>query len=72
MQALEGKTIAGALHTVGDSEKCFAVVDRCSGRKFVSTTSLIPQNKPANVDAKQIFGDTLKDNEVSQAVYVDF
>ena len=72
VQALEGKTIAGALYTVGDSEKCFAVVDRCSGRKFVSTTSPIPESKPANVDAKQIFGDTLKDNEVSQAVYVDF
>ncbi len=72
VQVLKGKTIAGALHTVGDLEKCFAVVDRCSGRKFVSMTSPLPESKPANVDAKQIFGDTLKDNEVSRAVYVDF
>ncbi len=72
VRALEGKTVAGALHTVGDSEKCFAVVDRCSGRKFVSMTLPIPESKPANVDAKQIFGSTLKDNEVSRAVYVDF
>ncbi len=72
VRALEGKTIAGALHTVGDSEKCFAVVERCSGQKFVSTTLPIPESKPANVDAKQIFGSTLKDNEVSRAVYVDF
>ena len=72
VQALKGKTIAGALHTVGDSEKCFAVVERCSGQKFVSTTLPISESKPANVDAKQIFGSTLKDNEVSRAVYVDF
>ena len=72
VQLLKGKTIAGALHTVGDSEKCFAVVDRCTGRKFVSTTSPLPESKPVNVDAKQIFGDTLENNEVSRAVYVDF
>ncbi|WP_319420511.1 alcohol dehydrogenase catalytic domain-containing protein [Pleurocapsa sp. FMAR1] len=57
---------------IGDPEACYEVVDKCIGNKFVSTTLPIPENKPSTVNAKQIFGSTLKDNEVSQAVYVDF
>lgn len=70
--AFKGKVIAGALHTIGVPEACYEVVDKCTGNKFVSTTLAIPENKPSGVNANRIFGSTLKDNEVSQAVYVDF
>ena len=73
VDALTGKTIAGALFIVGDADACYeASVDKCTGNKFVSSTLPIPENKPEGVNANQIFGTTLKDNEVSQAVYVDF
>ncbi len=38
VEALRGKTLAGALHATGDMLASFAVVSRCRGRKFVSTT----------------------------------
>ena len=72
VDAFKGKTIAGALFTVGNADACYQVVDKCTGNKFVASTLPIPENKPQGVNANQIFGMTLKDNEVSQAVYVDF
>ena len=38
----------------------------------MSSTLLVPGDKPAAVYANQIFGITLKDNGVGTAVYVDF
>ncbi len=70
--ALKGKDFAGALFTVGSAEDCFAVVDRATGKKFVASTLPIPEHKHTDVSGKQIFGTTLKDNEVGQAVYQDF
>lgn len=70
--ALDNQELAGALHTVGDMGPCFEVIERCSGRKFVSSTGPVPQDKPDSVECGQIFGMTLKDNEVGPAVWVDF
>lgn len=70
--ALRGTDFAGALHATGNMAQCFAVVSQSEGRRFVSTTLTAPEAHPANVETKQIFATTLKDNEVSQAVYVDF
>ena len=50
----------------------FAVVSRCQGRKFVSTTLPPPEGRAAGVETNHIFGTSLKDNEVSRAVYGDF
>ena len=50
----------------------FAVVSRCAGRRFVSTTLEAPPERPRDVDTKQIFATSLRNNEVSTAVYVDF
>ncbi|MCJ1241875.1 hypothetical protein MMC14_009881 [Varicellaria rhodocarpa] len=66
------KPFAGALHTIGDIDACFEVVDKLNGNKFLSTTSPLPQKKPSGVKSNRIFGTTLKDNEVGKAVYEDF
>jgi len=70
--ALKDKQFAGLLHAAGASEACFEVVDKVSGNKFVSTAMPIPENKPSGVNAKMIWGSTLKDNEVGPAVFIDF
>lgn len=72
VDALVGRPLAGALHATGSTSDCFAVVSRCKGRLFVSTTLPVPGDKPVSVEAKHIFGTSLKDDEVSQAVYVDY
>jgi NADPH:quinone reductase-like Zn-dependent oxidoreductase len=70
--AIEGKAFAGALHATGNMHQCFDAVSRSGGRKFVSTTLSAPENRPAGVETKLIFGTSLKDSEVSRAVYADF
>ena len=75
VNAFENKTIAGALDTAGingAAEACLDVVDKSHGDKSVSVIMFIPENKPSGVNVTLIFGATLKDNEVSKAVYVDF
>ena len=72
VEALRGKTLAGALHATGDMLASFAVVSQCRGRKFVSTTLPPPEGRAAGVETNHIFGTSLKDNEVSRAVYGDF
>ncbi len=70
-RAIEGQPFAGALHATGNMDQCFEVVSRVSGRKFVSTTLSSPEARPARVETKLIFGTSLRENEVSRAVYVD-
>ena len=70
--ALRGTDFAGALHATGNMAQCFAVVSHSEGRRFITTTLPAPEDRPANVETKQIFATSLKDNEVSHAVYVDF
>ena len=72
VHALAGRRIAGALHATGSMAHSFAVVSRCEGRRFVSTTLSPPDDKPASVNAKHIYGTSLKDDEVSRVVYADF
>ena len=69
---LRGTDFAGALHATGNMAQCFEVVSQSEGRRFITTTLPAPEDRPANVETKQIFATSLKDNEVSHAVYVDF
>lgn len=70
--ALRGTDFAGALHATGNMAQCFTVVSQSEGRRFVSTTLTAPDDRPTNVETKQIFATSLKDNEVGHAVYADF
>ncbi|MBY2907694.1 zinc-binding alcohol dehydrogenase family protein [Rhizobium leguminosarum] len=72
VQALRGKDFAGALHATGNMQHCFSAVSACDGRRFVSTTLTPPADRAAGVETNQIFATSLKDNEVSDAVYVNF
>jgi len=70
--ALDSRSFAGALNAAGDGVACCEVVARCSGRRFVAQTLPPSPGRPASVEVGHIFGTTLKDNEVGQAVYGDF
>ncbi|CAM6103544.1 unnamed protein product [Calypogeia fissa] len=77
VEALKGKTIAGVLDCItvnGVAEMCAEVLSKSEGRKFISTARRIQaaDELPGGVKTKWIFGLTLKDNEVSKAVYEDF
>ena len=79
--AFKGKTIAGAI-AIGNvaapgngaaaAAACLEIVDKSEGHKFVSMALQVPEKLPSGVGAKFILGSALKDNEVSQAIYVDF
>lgn len=81
IDAFEGKNIAGAL-AIGNvlaagngaaaAAACLEVVDKSKGNKFVALAMRVPENTPSGVGARFIFGSSLKDNEVSAAVYGDY
>ena len=70
--ALDGKKFAGLFQAAGDVGPSYQIVEQAKGRKFVSSAVPVPENKPSGVDARMIWGSTLKDNEVGPAVLVDF
>lgn len=75
VNALKGKTIAGALDCIGGPTAtaiCADVVHKSTGNKFVSTTKRGFNDGPEDVTVKAIFATTLKDNEVGKAIYEDF
>ncbi|MCJ9669729.1 MULTISPECIES: zinc-binding alcohol dehydrogenase family protein [unclassified Neorhizobium] len=72
VEALRGREFVGALHATGNIQDCFSAISVCDGRRFVSTTLPPPTDLAAGVETRLIFGTSLKDNEVSKIVYVDF
>ncbi|KAL9612464.1 MAG: hypothetical protein Q9167_002936 [Letrouitia subvulpina] len=71
---LQNRTIAGALDCIGGSASsiCMEVVLKSSGAKFVATTKRGFPDPPEGVVIKQVFGSTIKNNQVGKAVYVDY
>lgn len=72
VHALRGKTLAGALHATGNMADSFAVVARSEGRRVVATTLPPSDGVPPQVEARQIFGTSLKDDAVGVMIYRDF
>ncbi len=72
VKALGGRGLAGTLLATGRMDDAFAVVARCEGSRRVATTLSPPVERPAGVDATQIFGTGLKDDEVGPMIYRDF
>lgn len=72
VHALRGKTLAGALHATGNMADSFAVVARSEGSRIVATTLPPSEDVPECVEARQIFGTSLKDDGVGAMIYRDF
>jgi NADPH:quinone reductase-like Zn-dependent oxidoreductase len=77
VEALKGKTLAGALDSIGAYgavENCLDVVAQIQseGNKFVASTLPPPKEIPAGVTIKQIYSIYIARNEVSKLVYGDF
>ncbi|KAL1305791.1 hypothetical protein AAFC00_003955 [Neodothiora populina] len=73
IEAFQGKSSAGALACVGDGTvPCARVVDKVGGVKSVATVKQPSGDIPEGVEAKFIFGSSLRDDEVGPAVFVDF
>ena len=77
LAALEGKKLAGTLDCIGDEASwgvCLDVAGRHGdGSKLVVTTLPgFPDPAPEGLTIKHMFATTIKDNEVSKAMYEDF
>jgi len=72
VEALRGRRLAGTLHATGGMEDCFAVVARCNGSRRVAATLAPPEARPIGVEATQIFGTSLREDEVGPMIYRDF
>lgn len=76
VKEFKGRKTAGAIVCAGgqaEMKACVDVMARCEGRRFVaSAIGQVPETLPEGVGAKFIFGSTLKDNEVGDAVYRDY
>jgi NADPH:quinone reductase-like Zn-dependent oxidoreductase len=74
VNAFKGKTVAGALDCIAGlaSASHFEVLLNSAGFRFVATTIPGWPEPPPGVQIKHIHGVSLKDNEVSKAIYEDF
>ncbi len=72
LDAFKGKTCAGAFAIHDAADAVFEVVSRSEGHKFVTTAFQVPESKPANVEAKMVWGGSLKDNEVGPVIFDEF
>ncbi|KFX98498.1 hypothetical protein O988_04318 [Pseudogymnoascus sp. VKM F-3808] len=74
VDALNEKTFIGALDCVGHSawELCMDVVSKSTGNKFIATTLRGYTPPPDGVTIVPIFGTSLKDNKIGEAVYEHF
>lgn len=72
--ALKGKTIVGGFDCIGGPawKLTTDVVRQSEGGKFIATTKRGFPDPPEGISMKQMFGTTLKDNEVGKAVYEDY
>ena len=73
VNALKGKTLAGAMDCVGFAATAptVDVVSKTEGSKFISTVKGGFQ-PPEGITVKGVFGTTIKDNQVGKAIYEDF
>ena len=73
VKALQGTTLAGAMDCIGfaATPPTVEVVAKAHGKKFVSTVKGGFQ-APDGFTIKNVFGTTVKDNNVGKAIYEDF
>lgn len=71
VQALKGRTLAGVLDCIGfeAAKLCVEVVRKASGKGAVISTKGGVEDLPEGVTLTKIFGITLRDNGVAEAVY---
>jgi NADPH:quinone reductase-like Zn-dependent oxidoreductase len=76
INAFEGRTLAGVLHTAGDATGpiaiCTALFSRVEGNKFFTTTMPLPADMPVDFQHSRVFASTIKDTGIAEAVFVDF
>lgn len=71
-KALQGKSLAGALHATGNLTDCVAVVSRSEGRRLVAMTLPTSEVLPESVVATHIHGASLKDDGIGDMIYRGF
>jgi hypothetical protein len=70
--ALKKTQLAGALHAKGNMAQSFAVVSQCEGRRIFHHPYGARRSPGQCLETNHIFATSLKDSEVSHAVYGDF
>ncbi|KAF2717222.1 GroES-like protein [Polychaeton citri CBS 116435] len=76
VDALKGKTCAGAFHAAGGDlavEACARIVDRVEGKAIVATVARVPDNGiPGSVRAKMVASTTIFKTEVGRHIWREF
>ena len=73
LDAFKGKTCAGAFAIQPASVGIvFEVVAKSAGAKFVATAVQVPEKVPEGIEAKMVWGGSLKDNEVAGVIFDTF
>ncbi|GAW16649.1 hypothetical protein ANO14919_060850 [Xylariales sp. No.14919] len=70
LKAFEGKTSAGgfAVHPAS-ADIVFEVIAKSHGAKFVAAAFQVPEKLPEGIEAKMVWGGSLKDNEVGPLIF---
>nr|QNC49720.1 Hfaza2L [Hypoxylon fragiforme] len=72
LDVIKGKECVGGYAIQPGSDKpVFEIISKAEGRKFVACAMQV-QDPPAGIEAKMVFGSTLKENEVGPAIYDHF
>ncbi|RYP08094.1 hypothetical protein DL765_008914 [Monosporascus sp. GIB2] len=73
LDAFKGKTCAGAYAIQpASADIVFDVVSKSEGVKFVATAFQVPEKTPGGIEAKMVWGGSLKDNEVASIIFDNF
>lgn len=73
LDAFKGKTCAGAYAIQpASADTVFEVVAKSNGAKFIAAAYPIPETKPEGIEAKMVWGGSLKDNEVAGIIFDKF
>lgn len=70
--AVDVTQFSGIFHAAGAVEPCLEVAARAKGNSFVAAALPLPEAIPSSVEAKMIWGSTLKDNKAGAAIFIDF
>jgi NADPH:quinone reductase-like Zn-dependent oxidoreductase len=72
VDAVKGKTTAGAFDAVGGFRQCIEFLQRTEGTKFVATAVRGFSQPPEGISIKQCVSVSIKDTHVGNAVFGDF
>lgn len=75
VSAITATDFAGIFQAAGSIDASVEIASKAKAKKdsvFIASAMPVPENKPSGVEAKMVWGSSLKDNEVGPAIYEAF